>query len=106
MKIEHLAIWVDDLERMRQFYLTYFDVTSSEKYSNENKGFASYFLMFGDGKTRLELMNRKDVINEPDKRGFMKGIAHFAISVGGWIPRSNSPLKIALYSPLILGCHF
>ncbi len=23
-----------------------------------------------------------------------------------WIPRSNSPLKIALYSPLILGCHF
>jgi len=38
--------------------------------------------MFGDGKTRLELMNRADIINEPNKRGFMKGIAHFAISVG------------------------
>ena len=38
--------------------------------------------MFGDGKTRLELMNRADIINDPNKRGFMKGIAHFAISVG------------------------
>jgi len=83
MKIEHLAIWVDNLETMRQFYLKYFDFTSGEKYTNEKKGFTAYFLMFGDGKTRLELMNRKDIIHEPNKRGFMKGIAHFAISVGG-----------------------
>ena len=83
MKIEHLAIWIDDLETMRQFYLKYFDVTSGEKYTNEKKGFTAYFLTFGDSKTRLELMNRKDIVNEPGKRGFMKGIAHFAISVGG-----------------------
>ena len=83
MKIEHLAIWVDDLEKMRQFYLNYFDVRSGEKYTNIKKGFTAYFLMFGEGKTRLELMNRADITNEPDKRGFMKGIAHFAISVGG-----------------------
>ena len=82
MKIEHLAIWVDNLETMRQFYLKYFDFTSGEKYTNEKKGFTAYFLMFGDGKTRLELMNRKDIVHEPNKRGFMKGIAHFAISVG------------------------
>ncbi|MBS1935505.1 MAG: VOC family protein [Bacteroidetes bacterium] len=83
MKIEHLAIWVDDLETMREFYLKYFDVTSGEKYTNEKKGFTSYFLVFGGSKTRLELMNRKDIVREPGKRGFMKGIAHFAISVGG-----------------------
>jgi lactoylglutathione lyase len=83
MKIEHLAIWVDDLETMKHFYLTYFDVTSGEKYTNEKKGYSSYFLVFRDGKTRLELMNRKDIVHEPDKRGFMKGIAHFAIAVGG-----------------------
>ena len=83
MKIEHLAIWVDDLEKMREFYLKYFDVTSGEKYINERKGFTAYFLMFGESKTRLELMNRKDIIQEPGKRGFSKGIAHFAISVGG-----------------------
>ena len=82
MKIEHLAIWVDDLERIRDFYSTYFGFSSSEKYTNQKKGFTSYFLKFGDGKTRLELMNRKDIINEPVRRGFAKGIAHFAISVG------------------------
>ncbi|HEY0432628.1 MAG TPA: VOC family protein [Chitinophagaceae bacterium] len=82
MKIEHLAIWVDDLENMRQFYLKYFDLTSGERYTNEKKGFTAYFLRFGDTMTRLELMNRKDIVNEPDRRGFMKGLAHFAISVG------------------------
>lgn len=83
MKIEHLAIWADDLEKMREFYLKYFDMTSNEKYINEKKGFASYFLSFGEGKARLEIMNRMDIHEEPEKRGFSKGIAHFAISVGG-----------------------
>jgi len=82
MKIEHLAMWVDDLELMREFYQTYFDFTSGEKYTNEKKGYSSYFLAFGDGKTRLELMSCKDITGEPGKRGLMKGIAHFAISVG------------------------
>lgn len=82
MKIEHVAIWVDELEQMRDFYSTYFGFSSSEKYSNEKKGFTSYFLSFGEGKTRLELMNRKDITEEPAKRGFAKGMAHFAISVG------------------------
>ena len=82
MKIEHLAIWVDDLEKMRHFYLMYFNLSSNEKYTNEKKGFTSYFLDFGEGKTRIELMNRLDIIHEPNKRGFMKGICHFAISVG------------------------
>ena len=31
MKIEHLAIGVDDLETMRNFYLKYFDTTSGDK---------------------------------------------------------------------------
>lgn len=83
MKIEHLAIWADDLEKMREFYLKYFDMTSNEKYINEKKGFSSYFLSFGEGKARLEIMNRIDIHEEPEKRGFSKGIAHFAISVGG-----------------------
>lgn len=83
MKIEHLAIWVDDLEKMRQFYVTYFDFVSGEKYTNARKGFASYFLTLGQEKTRLELMSSIHVTDDPKKRGFMKGIAHFALSVGG-----------------------
>jgi lactoylglutathione lyase len=50
MKIEHLAIWVDDLETMRRFYTTYFSATSNEKYTNTKKGFSSYFLAFGENK--------------------------------------------------------
>jgi len=83
MKIEHIGIWVDDLEKMRNFYLTYFNLECSEKYKNLKNGFTSYFLKFGTCVTRLELMNRPDIVDEPSKRGFSKGIAHFAISIGG-----------------------
>ncbi|MEN9917875.1 MAG: hypothetical protein RL662_311 [Bacteroidota bacterium] len=82
MEIEHLAIWVDDIEIMRQFYLTYFDLTCGDRYVNEGKRFTSYFLTFSDGKSRIELMNRPDIQGAITARGFTKGIAHFAISVG------------------------
>jgi lactoylglutathione lyase len=83
MKIEHLAIWVDDLETMRAFYLKYFDTTSGEKYTNEKNKYTAYFIYFGEGKTRLELMNKPDIAPSIGPRGFTKGIAHFTISVGG-----------------------
>src|SRR5450432_2188910 len=83
MKIEHLAIWVHDLEIMRSFYLKYFDTSSGEKYVNTKTQFQAYFILFGEGKTRLELMMRPDILSDNSRRGFNMGIAHFAISVGG-----------------------
>lgn len=82
MKIEHIALWVDNLETMRSFYADYFNAVSGEKYVNTKEGFSSYFLKFPGSETRIELMNRVDIVNEPSKRGFMKGIAHVAFSVG------------------------
>lgn len=82
MKIEHLAVWAEDLELLRQFYMTYFSMSCGEKYLNTKRNFASYFLSFGDGKTRLEIMHIPD-IESPASRGNLKGLAHFAISVGG-----------------------
>lgn len=82
MKIEHLAIWVDDVEVMRQFYITYFGMTGGEKYFNPAKNYTAYFLTFGEDKTRLEIMHRPDITDAFGKRGFAKGIAHFAVSVG------------------------
>lgn len=82
MKIDHLAIWCDDIEQMRAFYTTYFDCTSNEKYHNPTKNFTSYFLSFDDGDCRIELMHRPDIDIEPFKRGFCKGIAHLDIEVG------------------------
>lgn len=83
MKIEHLAIWVDDIELLRQFYLKYFEVTCGEKYINTMRNYTAYFLSFGESKTRIELMHIPDMPDSPERRGFMKGLAHFAISVGG-----------------------
>lgn len=83
MKIEHLAIWVNDIELIRQFYMTYFNMACSEKYINPKRNYTSYFLSFGENKSRIELMNIPDAIQNPVSRGHMKGLAHFAISVGG-----------------------
>jgi lactoylglutathione lyase len=82
MKIEHIAIWVDDIEVMRQFYIAYFDAVSSEKYQNPSKNYTSYFLSFGENKTRIEVMHRPDIADTKEKRGLIKGFAHFSISVG------------------------
>ena len=82
MRIEHIAIWTDNIELMRDFYQTYFGMVSSEKYVNPSKNFTSYFLSFGEGKTRIELMNRPDILDVVGKRGILKGFAHLAISVG------------------------
>lgn len=81
MKIEHLAIWAEDIELLRRFYMTYFDVSCNDKYVNPQRNFTSYFLSFGSDKTRIELMHIPDMAS-PISRGDMKGLAHFAISVG------------------------
>ncbi|MEQ2527282.1 glyoxalase/bleomycin resistance/extradiol dioxygenase family protein [Robertmurraya yapensis] len=79
MKIEHIAIWVKDLEKMKTFYVSYFNGTSSSKYHNKDKEFESYFLTF-DGGARLEIM-RKSGIDKPDMDDRI-GWAHIAISLG------------------------
>lgn len=81
MKIDHIAIWAEDLEVLRKFYMQYFDMSCSDLYTNPKKNFSSYFLSFEDGGTRIEIMNIPGK-NAPSSRGDLKGIAHFAISVG------------------------
>jgi lactoylglutathione lyase len=80
MRIEHLAIWVSDLELMRRFYETYFGATSGEKYHNPKKNFTSYFLSFDTG-SRLELMQKPGITAIENRAIEYVGISHFAISV-------------------------
>ena len=82
MNIEHIAIWVHDLEKMRHFYETYFSAKSGEKYTNIKKEFQSYFLSFTSG-ARLELMYKPSIASKLfDEQKEFIGLAHFAISVG------------------------
>lgn len=82
MKIEHLAIWVKDLEIVKDFYTKYFGMKSSEKYTNTKKNFTSYFLSFEEATTRIEIMTRPDVIDFNGKHSISFGLTHFSISVG------------------------
>ena len=79
MKIEHIAIWVNDLEMMRSFYEKYLEGTSGPRYHNPSKNFTSYFISFEDG-CRIELMHRPDI--PAGDKGESLGITHLAFSLG------------------------
>lgn len=79
MRIEHVAIWVKDIEAMKKFYVTYFNGQANEKYHNKDKEFQSYFLTF-DGGARLEIMSKTGV-DKPSQDDSI-GWAHIAISLG------------------------
>ena len=80
MRISHVAMWVKDIENIKNFYMKYFNCKCNEKYINDKKGFQSYFLSFEDN-SKLEIMNIKD-IEELNKEYNFYGFAHIAISVG------------------------
>lgn len=81
MRIEHLAIYTNQLETLRDFYVTYFGATSNDGYYNPLKNFRSYFLEFDDG-ARLELMQQAGIPeNRNDQRAQFTGLIHFAIAI-------------------------
>jgi len=80
VRIEHIAVWTNDIERLVEFYEKYFGGKRNNKYINTQKQFESYFLIFDDN-TRLEIMTKPSLgINT--KEQVMTGLAHIAFSVG------------------------
>ena len=80
MKIEHIAMYVNDLESVRDFFVKYFGAVCYDGYYNSKTGFRSYFLLFDDG-ARLEIMNKpqmEDEVKSPVRTGYI----HIAFSVG------------------------
>lgn len=85
MKIEHIAIWVRDLEKVKDFYMKYFDMNCNEKYHNVQKNFTSYFLSFDSSSCRIEIMTRPDIAPLGGEHAVSFGLTHFAISLGSKI---------------------
>ncbi|OCL25701.1 hypothetical protein U472_15345 [Orenia metallireducens] len=82
MRIEHIAIWTNQLERLKDFYVKYFNAKAGDKYTNSTKKFESYFLSFDKG-CRLEIMHKPSIPeNLNDIQEQYMGLIHFAISVG------------------------
>ncbi|MBQ2207587.1 MAG: VOC family protein [Treponema sp.] len=80
MRIEHIAMYVNDMEESKDFFVKYFDGKANDGYHNKVTGFRSYFITFDDGY-RLELMAAPEV--EDDKKTLKRtGFIHIAFSVG------------------------
>lgn len=80
MKIDHIAMYVNDLESTKQFFERYFGAVTNNLYHNEKTDFHSYFLTFDDG-ARLEIMNKPD-LEDAAKALQRTGYIHIAFSVG------------------------
>lgn len=80
MRIEHIAIYVQNLEAARDFYCKYFGAQSNQGYHNHLTDFRSYFLTFEDG-SRLELMTKPELNDTGDLLNRF-GYAHISFSVG------------------------
>ena len=80
MRIEHIAMYVNDLEKTRDFFIKYFQAVSNEGYHNKKTDFRSYFLSFDDG-ARLEIM-KKPVMEDGEKHFARTGYIHIAFSLG------------------------
>jgi lactoylglutathione lyase len=80
-RIEHVALWTEELERLRRFYEEFLGGRASALYSNELTEFESYFLEF-EGGPRLELMRTPEVAHRPGDGHQVLGFVHVAFSVG------------------------
>lgn len=82
MRIEHVAVWTRQLEKLKDFYVAMFNGTASAKYTNRTTGFESYFIAFANG-SRLELMQKQGIPenrNNPIDQHL--GIIHIAFDAG------------------------
>lgn len=105
MILEHVAIWTNQLEVLKEYYQKYFGGQSNDKYINEKRGFHSYFLTFASG-ARLELMSMSGVpvnLNDTIHKQHL-GIIHLAFGVDSMkeVEAKAEELKSAGY-PILSG---
>lgn len=82
MIVDHIAIWTNQLEHLKNFYIKYFNGRANEKYINKEKHFESYFVSFDSG-TRIELMQMPGIpenLNDPVGKQY-QGLIHLAFGV-------------------------
>ncbi len=80
VKINHIAVYIKDLEEAKEFFIKYFDASSNEMYHNPITGLQTYFLSFGND-VRLEIMTRPE-LSAHHPEGYHYGYTHLAFSLG------------------------
>ena len=95
MQIDHIAVWTDKLEELKDFYVKYFGGTAGSKYKNEKTQFESYFLTFGQG-ARLELMHKPFIpgnINDEEVWQHI-GLIHISFHAGSGVEVENKAKQL------------
>lgn len=81
MNINHIAVWADNIELLKDFYCRWFGATTAPQYHNPRRRLTSYFLTFPTSGVLLEIMNEPDIMAvEPGRK--LRGFCHIAMSVG------------------------
>lgn len=93
IKVDHIAIYVRDLELMRKFYTQWFGAVSNDGYYNAKTGLRTYFLSFGDGM-RIEIMNRHELTDNTSAIEHY-GYAHIAFKADGKEMVNNLTVDLA-----------
>jgi len=81
IQLAHIALYVQDLEGMKDFYVQHFGATANPKYHNLKTGLQTYFLSFSGG-ARLELMTRPELTPHPQQDAPAAGYNHIAFALG------------------------
>jgi len=82
MTIDHVAIWTTQLEKMKDYYVRYFNGIANNKYSNNENQYESYFVSFDSG-SRVELMQKPGIpenLNDTVEKQYL-GLIHLAFGV-------------------------
>lgn len=80
IKIDHVAVYVKDLEKTKDFFIDYLNAVPNEMYHNPRTGLRTYFLNFGSD-TRLEIMTRPDLAST-EWNEHNCGLTHLSFSLG------------------------
>jgi len=82
MTIDHVAIWTNQLEILKGYYVKYFNGMANKKYTNKVTGFESYFISFDSG-SRLEIMQKPGIPENLNDRVTKQhqGLIHLSFGV-------------------------
>ena len=96
MTIEHIAIWTNDIERLKSYYADNFNGTASAKYTNPKKQFESYFVSFG-ARARIEIMTIPNLAEEVEANSTntRKGLTHIAFETETMADVNNKAKQLA-----------
>lgn len=100
MKIDHIALYSNQIEVIKDFYIRYFGAHSNKLYQNEKTGLRTYFLSFAEG-ARMEIMTRPGIMDDDNNKTY-SGYTHIALSVADDDEVDKRTADLAQYGVTIL----